>query len=134
MYNYLLNSASITHTLNNMRIITDRPFAHEDKMKRAKESGLYNQYKDMLDYRFYNGFLLHTCLLLSTRFSKPRYKEINDLKRRFKQYIPEGIEGNRFYQKHATSRYDKQYALIRMNTYIGATVIWLAALFKRLIH
>lgn len=133
MYNYLQNTTSITHTLNNMRIITDRPFAQEDRLIRARAIGLYERYKDVLDYCFYNGFLVHTCILLAVRFSRPRYKEINNLKKRFKEYIPEGITGNSFYKEYSHTRYDKQYALIRANTHIGATLLWLVAIFKRLI-
>ena len=126
MYNYLQNTSSITRTMNNIRIITDRPYSHEDKLNRAKKCGLYNQYKDVLDYQFYNGYLLHTCLLLAARFSYPRYKEINNLKKCFIQYLPEGIKENKYYKKYSNTKYDKLFKLITFNTYLGATILWIA--------
>lgn len=131
MYNYFMNTSSITNTLNNMRIINDRPIAHIDRMERAKAIGIYNKYKDVLDYRFYNGYLLQTSLIFAVRYSWPRYKEINKIKRQFRVYLPEGIKGNRFYKQFSNTMFDKQFFLIRMNTYIGATILWLAALLKR---
>ena len=132
MYNYLQNTTSITQTLNNKRIITDRPAAHEDRLNRAKALGLYDLYKDFIDYRFYNGFLLQTCIILAVRYSVPQYKEINTLKRKFKDLLPEGIRENRYYREFPHTSYDKQYLLIKMNTYIGATFLWLARKIKHL--
>ena len=130
MYNYYKNTASITNTLNNRKIITDRPVAHVDRMNRAKECGLYNEYKDVLDYRFYYGYLLHSCLILAVRYTYPQYKEIIELKKGFKTYVPEGIQNNPYYKNHKKTHYDRQFALIQFNTYIGATILWLARKFK----
>lgn len=125
MYNYYQNTSSITHKYNNARTISDRPYAAEDMFKRSKSNGIYSTYKDVLDYRFYTLFLHNSFYIFSTRYTWPQYNVINDLKKRFHRYIPVGIKNNKYYIQDAFKFHKKRCILISMNTYIGATILWI---------
>jgi hypothetical protein len=116
-----------------MRILHDRPYAHVDWFKRAKACHLYEKYKEVLDFRFYEMFLRNTCMIFAMDYTIPRYKEINAIKLSFKKYIPEGIEGNRYYQEYSHTGFDKLFSHILRNTILGATYVWLRIRIKQFI-
>lgn len=125
MYNYYQNSSSITHIKNNKRILHDRPYAAEDMFRRSKSCGLYENYKDVIDYRFYTLFLKNSFSILSTRYTWPQYKRIYSLKQSFLSYVPEGIVQNKYYNLDLKRKQNKLYILLLKNTYVGATLLWI---------
>lgn len=127
-YNYFVNTSSVSRAKNNLRLY-DRLSAAEDMLKRSMELGLYDKYKEEIDYRFYILFYHNSLVTFTTMFSKPQYKMIDEAKVKLKAYFPEGIGKNPYYKMyHAGSLYSFVYEriivnMVNRNTYIGANLM-----------
>lgn len=107
-YNYYINTISITAKRDFMRFF-DRLASADDMLIRAKQIGLYNEYKDFLDMRYYLLYLKYTLIGSKRNFSKFPVSKVRDCVNHFKsQYKLSDIS----YLKANSDVYDKYMPLI----------------------
>lgn len=89
LYNYFTNQSSTTQRKNNYRFF-DRLITSEAFVKHFKERNLYDTFKNEVDYRFMEFFLInsiHGCLKLFSPREILKIKEIcNDFKKKCPSY------------------------------------------------
>lgn len=114
-YNYCINTISITAKRNFMGFF-DRLESANDMLLRAKQIGLYDEYKDFLDMRYYLLYLKYTLMGSKRYFSKFPASKVRDCINHFKtQYCLSDIK----YLKTNFDIYDTYMPLIMVFPRLG---------------
>lgn len=121
MYHYFINDESITHLKNSPHFF-DRAIGALDMLERAKKNGLYEKYREEIDYVFYRLYYKNTLILTRTSFTKLPLKEIKDLNRNFHNLVE--IDSNKYYQMHEKEIDNSLPKLMSKNEHLGILNIY----------
>lgn len=103
LYNYFVSTGSITRKYNNP-ITYDRVKSAEMMLAELKKRGLYEKYKDEIDFRFVELFYVNSVPVFLAKF-KPA--EINELKR-LRKYVKDNFpkyRKNPYFKKRVAKLY-----------------------------
>lgn len=129
LYNYFINDSSVTHLRDNPRFF-DRTVGAFDMIGRSKRNGLYENYKEEIDYIFYRLYYLNTIFLISRAFTKLPYKEVKEVKNTFHSLVD--IKNNKYYKKHKNEGINRIPMLLYNYFYLGIACIYSQMSFNRL--
>lgn len=129
LYNYFVNDSSITHMKDNPRFF-DRSVGALDMIERSKQNGLYELYKEEIDYIFYRLYYLHTIFLISSSFTKIPRKEIREIRKTFLKFVD--ITKNKFYNKHKSEKINRIPMLLVRNYSLGIVYMIVQMKFNQL--
>ncbi len=86
-YRYRFDNESVTRSVNNPRFF-DRIESAEILLEHTKRLGLYDRFKDLVDYQFTNLYFVHTVFGAIYRFDRVQADQIRRVKRGIKTYLP----------------------------------------------
>lgn len=132
LYNYYINDASITHRKNSYAMF-DRLSAAQDFKNRSINNGLYDLYKEEIDYIYFRLYFRNTLLQIGYLFTKVPLKKVREFRNHF--LSENGIDGNSYYLNHKNETATIISRIVIMNLYLGIILlqclIFYLSIFKR---
>lgn len=107
LYRYRYDNLSITRTPNNYHFF-DRIDTAVIMLNHMKRLGLYDRFKDLIDFIFINTYLTHTVFGAIYRFDKVQTDKIKLVSDGIKEYIPD-YKQNIYYKSRPVKRKIKLY-------------------------
>ncbi len=96
-YKYRFDNQSVTRSSNNLHFF-DRIDSAVTLLGHMKRLGLYDRFKDLIDYQFINLYYVHTVFGAIYRFDKVQTAEIARVKAGILKYVPD-YKSNPYYRK-----------------------------------
>lgn len=118
LYNYYINDMSVTHLKNSERFF-DRLWGAKDMFDRCKKCGLYDNYKDEIDFAFYRLYYRNTLYLIPNYFTYVPSKRIIEMKTTFNSLVE--LKSNKYY---VTCEGDTLVKLINLSYSVGVLYIY----------
>lgn len=97
LYRYRYDNISITRSANNIRFF-DRMKTAVMLLDNMKRLGLYERFKELIDFQFINLYYVHTIYGAIYRFDRVQYDKILQAKSGIKQYLPD-YKRNQLFRK-----------------------------------
>lgn len=118
-YNYRINTISVTAKKDFMRFF-DRLESSKYMLKKIKDIGLYEKYKDESDFLFYKWFYLNTIIGCIKYFTRTPYDRINEVKAEFKMNVD--INQNNYYRQVRWKKWHLLVRIVGLNTLFGCII------------
>jgi glycosyltransferase involved in cell wall biosynthesis len=116
LYNYYINDMSVTHKMDNERFF-DRLWGAEDMFVRCKNVGLYDIYKDEIDYAFYRLYYRNTIHLIPNNFTYIPSSKVIEIRNNFNRLVD--LSKNKYYVIHRKERANNVVRLLDFNSCVG---------------
>ena len=117
-YYYRQENSSTTRSVDNYNYF-DRLKTSVMFLDNLKRMGVYQTYKEEIDYRFYSLYYINSVFGCINLFSPPAIKEILLIKRSVKKYV--NIKSNKYY-KQLPLILRIFFFILKMNTYLGVNL------------
>lgn len=128
LYYYRLNNTSTTGSKDNIRFF-DRLETSVTYLEHMKRLGLYDQYKEEIEYHFYELYYYTSLLGCFFRFSTVQRKQINYIKNNFSKHVR--LSGNHYYREKKKGSRDAFLKLVQWNTEAGIFMFHLLNIIKK---
>lgn len=102
LYEYRYDNQSITRSANNRRFF-DRIGTAVTLLGHLRRLGLYDRFKDVIDYQFTNLYYINTVFGAIYRFDEPQTAEIALVRDGIRQHLPD-YESNPYYRRQSLMR------------------------------
>lgn len=102
LYEYRYDNQSITRSANNRRFF-DRIGTAVTLLGHLRRLGLYDRFKDVIDYQFTNLYYINTVFGAIYRFDEPQTAEIALVRDGIRQHLPD-YESNPYYRRQPLMR------------------------------
>lgn len=100
-YRYRFDNQSVTRSVNNPRFF-DRIESAEILLGHMKRLGLYDKFKDLIDYQFVNLYFVHTVFGAIYRFDHVQTDQIKRVRQGIKKILP-NYKNNPYYRSQPMS-------------------------------
>lgn len=102
LYEYRFDNLSITRSANNRRFF-DRIGTAVTLLGHLKRLGLYDRFRDEIDYQFTNLYYINTVFGAIYRFDEPQTTEISLVRDGIRHYLPD-YKSNPYYRRQPLAR------------------------------
>lgn len=102
LYEYRFDNQSITRSANNPRFF-DRIFTAVLLLGHLRRLGLYDRFRDVIDYQFTNLYYINTLFGAIYRFDEPQMAEIAIVRDGIRRYLP-AYKSNPYYRSQPLLR------------------------------
>ena len=103
LYNYFVSTGSITRKYNNP-ITYDRVKSAELMLEEAKKRGIYEKYKEEIEFRFVELFYVNSVPVFLAKFKPAEIKELKRLRKYVKDNFPH-YRKNKYFKQRVTRMY-----------------------------